>query len=87
MADPLAVDRIDALSYRQRTVSQSAGGYALERQGARFFVVREADRNEVELPKKQVERAMTLLAYGGNLSDLLRGLWIGERYNREEFDP
>lgn len=87
MSDPLAVDRIDALSYGQRVVSQSAGGYALERQGARFFVVREADRNEVKVSREQVERAMTLLAYGGSLGNLLRGLWVGERYNREEFDP
>lgn len=92
MTDPLAVDRIDALSYgqrvvSQRVVSQRAGGYALERQGWRFFVVRESDRNEVEVSREVVEGMMTQIAYGSNLNDLLRALWQSVKYDPREFDP
>lgn len=71
----------------QRVVSQSAGGYALERQGFRFFVVRESDRNEAEVSAEHVGRTVALIIWGRDLGDLLRGLWQSVKYDPREFEP
>lgn len=59
-AAPLTVERVAELSHEQRHAVHGTMSYELDRAGTRYFILRRADRYQVEIPANDIEFELSL---------------------------